>query len=294
MLARVLGATSRVKEASTEMEKVIAAAKVHFGNDAIEIGFFENAQAKYLLAAGALARAEQVQADVVRIMSTPPAEGGINLAIGRIGLAAIVMARRDAARALELAAEPAAQLAAALPAGHPFVIRAHLVLAQAHGRLGHHEQADRELAAIPAKIEDTSLTARVAGTRSTLAGLRGDHVGAEKWARAAVEAATGPSAAVDRLQSLPVLALALLGAHKFDEASTTAAQALDLSAELQSEDSPERADAWFALGGIAAARGDCPRAREHFAKAAAYWKRLPWTPDSARSAVQLCSAKAPS
>lgn len=279
ILARVLGESGRLRPAIDEMRKSLAAGRAHFGDDALEVGFYEHSLAKYLLQAGDLAQAETLAADVVAIFDKRAESGGANLQFAHAAHAGVVLARRDAARALAELDAAIPKLAELLPPAHPFLVRSRTLKVQALTLAGSYGAAETELALLPRTFDDGALAVGALGARATLERVQGHAREAEQSARAALERAGALGDRIARLRWLPELGFALTASGRPEAARAAFDEALALSDELQFQDSPERADAWVGLADIAALRGDCLEAESNFRRARGYWARVgPWVP----------------
>jgi eukaryotic-like serine/threonine-protein kinase len=271
--ARILGELGLLPQAIAEIEQAVAATRAHFGQDAIEVGFFQHAMIKFLLEAGGVERARRLAEEDIAIFTKHREPGTYFEPVSRMTRANTYLAYRDGKSALADAQYAQRELTAILPADHPFVMRAKVALALALAYQGKIAEAEHQLEALPAKLDDKAARLLVSRARATVAHLRGDHRQAAAAARSALSDIAGPRSDIDSLQVLPVLGLALVELGEAEEARKTLTRTLAVSERVQIEDSPERADAWYGLGRIQAAAGECAAARPLLQRAADFWRQ---------------------
>jgi eukaryotic-like serine/threonine-protein kinase len=271
--ARILGELGQLAQAIDEIEQTVTAARAHFGEDAIEVGFFQHSMIKFLLEAGAVERARRLAEEDIAIFTKHREPGTYFEPVSRMTRANTHLAYRDGKSALADAQYARHELLGILPAEHPFVLRASVAVALAFAYQGRFAEASSQMESLPATLADQGAQLLVSRARATVAHLRGNDRQAVAAARSALSGITGPRSEVDSLQVLPVLGLALMELGEVEEARNTLTRTLALSERLQIEDSPERADAWYGLGRIQAEVGECAAARPLLQRAADFWAR---------------------
>ena len=275
--ARALADTGDLARGIALLDQAKQTAIALFGANGQMVGIVAQNLVNYQIDLGELEAARSNAAQALAVLSAYLPEGSMGHGLTLQGQAAVQLARRDAAQALEASTRAAGMFDKAVGPRHEASLLAHTTAAAALMWLGRFDDAAARCQSLAAGVDTLpathALRARLAVVRGTLARLRGDPRGALGHLQPiAASTESAPKWQRERMLAAAQIGLAQLDLGEAAQAAQTLERTLQEFERLEARTTPARADALLGLGRAYLAQGRSDRASLPIAQAEAFWR----------------------
>lgn len=290
---RALAESGELSRGIAMLETALADSRALRGPKSRTVGIMLQNLVSYRVDAGGLELAQANAVESLEILGGIMSRGAPAYANAEHSLAAVHLAKLDAAGALASAARAASIFDRTLGARHENAIAARTTMAFALLIEGKLDDAMREIDAVAphaaALAPNNPQVARAALARGTLARLQGNHAAAMQHLRGLAESAeSSPKWQRERMRAWAQIGLVQLDQAAPAEAVVSFERALKEVERLETEVTPARAEVWLGLGRAYRAQGDHALATASLEQAHQFWRAFaPAHPTTAQAAALL-------